>query len=291
MRKRRTRPRSMPDRRRRALQISAAALVTLLAAAAAVWSLRPHAPKLQLVAAEITTPRTFDPWSFALAPDGRRIAFVADHEGYSMLWVRDLDSVERARVDRNGRRAAALLVARRPIDRLSSRTASSRESTPRAARRERLPTHSVARLPRGDRTEPFSSPVPTRPRCARSTAAGGSVTSATAPAADSTGHRHPQYLPGGRQFLFFVGGPNAVRGVYLGSLDSPDATRLLASDTPGSLRVSRLAAVRSRWSTPGAIVRSCAPDTQRRADHRCGFGGRRARSPAPARFRLQMREC
>ena len=81
-----------PDRRRRALQISAAALVTLLAAAAAVWSLRPHAPKLQLVAAEITTPRTFDPWSFALAPDGRRIAFVADHEGYSMLWVRDLGS-------------------------------------------------------------------------------------------------------------------------------------------------------------------------------------------------------
>ena len=80
----------LPNRRRRALQISAAALVALLAFT--VWSLRPHTAKLQFVAAEITTPRTFDPWSFALAPDGRRIAFVADHDGYSMLWVRDLDS-------------------------------------------------------------------------------------------------------------------------------------------------------------------------------------------------------
>ena len=65
-------------------------------------------------------------------------------------------------------------------------------------------------------------------------AAGGSVTSATAPAVASTGHRHPHYLPGGRQFLFFAGGPNAVRGVYLGSLDSLDATRLLVSDTQGA---------------------------------------------------------
>ena len=44
--------------------------------------------------------------------------------------------------------------------------------------------------------------------------AGGNVEAATAPAADSTGHRHPQFLPGGRQFLFFVGGPDArARGV------------------------------------------------------------------------------
>ncbi len=51
---------------------------------------------------------------------------------------------------------------------------------------------------------------------------------------ESTGHRHPQFLPGGRQFLFFVGGPDAVRGVYLGSLGSPEVTRLLASDTQGA---------------------------------------------------------
>ena len=41
---------------------------------------------------EITTPRTSDPWSFALSPDGRRLAFVADHEGQPTLWVRALDA-------------------------------------------------------------------------------------------------------------------------------------------------------------------------------------------------------
>jgi WD40 repeat protein len=60
------------------------------------------------------------------------------------------------------------------------------------------------------------------------------VKAATVPAAESTGHRHPQFLPGGRQFLFFAGGPEAIRGVYLGSLDSSNAIRLVASDTQGA---------------------------------------------------------
>ena len=46
--------------------------------------------------------------------------------------------------------------------------------------------------------------------------------------------KHPQFLPGARQFLFFVGGTDAVRGVYLGALGSPDVTRLVASDTQGA---------------------------------------------------------
>ena len=57
---------------------------------------------------------------------------------------------------------------------------------------------------------------------------------ATTPAAESTGHRHPQFLPGGRQFLFFAGGPDAVRGVYVGQLGSSEAKRLLASDSQGT---------------------------------------------------------
>ena len=86
----------------------------------------------------------------------------------------------------------------------------------------------------GTRAEPSSFPVPAVPALSRVNDAGGNVEAATAPAADSTGHRHPQFLPGGRQFLFFVGGPDGVRGVYLGSLESSDVTRLVASDTQGS---------------------------------------------------------
>src|SRR4029077_8958292 len=80
-----------------------------------------------------------------------------------------------------------------------------------------------------DGTILFSSPPV--PALRRVNAAGGNVEAATSPAAESTGHRHPAFLPGGRQFLFFAGGPDAVRGVYLGTLDSSKVTRLLASDS------------------------------------------------------------
>ena len=79
--------------------------------------------------------------------------------------------------------------------------------------------------------EPFCSPSTPIPALRRVSAAGGSVEPATSPVVGSTGHRHPQFLPGGRQFLFFVGGPDPVRGVYLGTLGSAQVTRLLASDT------------------------------------------------------------
>ena len=83
-----------------------------------------------------------------------------------------------------------------------------------------------------DGTILFSSTA--SPSLRRVNAAGGAVQVETTPAAESTGHRHPQFLPGGRQFLFFVGGPDAVRGVYLGALGSSDVTRLVASDTQGA---------------------------------------------------------
>jgi hypothetical protein len=46
-------------------------------------------------------------------------------------------------------------------------------------------------------------------------------------------HRFPVFLPGGRQFVFFATGIEAVRGVYLGSLDSPDITRITDADALG----------------------------------------------------------
>jgi eukaryotic-like serine/threonine-protein kinase len=222
-----------PNRRRRALRASAAALITLLASAVAAWLLWPVAPKLPLVAAEITTPRTFDPWSFALAPDGRRIAFVADHDGYSMLWVRDL-STSSARV------LAGTQGARRPFWSPDSRSIgyfanSDLKRIDAAGGSARTIAYALGGTTAAwglDGTILFSGTD--APALRRVNAAGGSVASATAPSVESTGHRHPYFLPGGRQFLFFAGGPNAVRGVYLGSLDSREATRLLASDTQGA---------------------------------------------------------
>jgi serine/threonine protein kinase len=41
---------------------------------------------------EIVTPATSDPFSFALSPDGRKLAFVAGDATTKMLWLRSLDS-------------------------------------------------------------------------------------------------------------------------------------------------------------------------------------------------------
>jgi hypothetical protein len=69
------------------------------------------------------------------------------------------------------------------------------------------------------------------PALQRVRAAGGPVETVSTPTAESTGYHHPRFLQGGRQFLFFASGPEAVRGVYLGSLESPQATRLLPSES------------------------------------------------------------
>jgi Tol biopolymer transport system component len=46
-------------------------------------------------------------------------------------------------------------------------------------------------------------------------------------------HRFPQFLPGGRQFLFYAQGTPETAGIYLGSLGSSETKRLAAADTAG----------------------------------------------------------
>jgi Tol biopolymer transport system component len=158
---------------------------------------------------------------------------VADHEGQPTLWVRALDAA-------GARVLPGTEGARRPFWSPDSRSIGffagselkrieARGGSPQTVSYA-LGGTSAAWGPDG--TILFSSTA--APSLRRVNAAGGSVEAATRPAAESTGHRHPQFLPGGREFLFFVGGPDAVRGVYLGDLGSSDVTRLVASDTQGA---------------------------------------------------------
>src|SRR5262249_32854797 len=50
-------------------------------------------------------------------------------------------------------------------------------------------------------------------------------------------HSFPAFLPGGRQFLFHSRGASEVQGIYIGSLDSPETTRLVATDRPPGVYV------------------------------------------------------
>jgi hypothetical protein len=56
---------------------------------------------------------------------------------------------------------------------------------------------------------------------------------ATTLEARQSNHRFPRFLPDGRRFLFYVQGAEDVRGIYLGSLDSPMIQRVAAADVAG----------------------------------------------------------
>ena len=217
-----------------------AALTVVLAIGSGVLLIRraPETPEMRVV--DIATPWTSDPSSFALSPDGRRLAFVGDHQGQPTLWLRPLDAAEEAQP------LAGTQGARRPFWSPDGRSIGffAFSELKRIDADGGVPqtiTSIIAGTAAawGDAgTILFSgrmartiSPSPTG--LLRVNAAGGESETVTRPAAQSS-HQYPQFLPDHRQFLFFVDGDDAVRGVYLGSLDSTETTRLVASDSQGA---------------------------------------------------------
>jgi Tol biopolymer transport system component len=158
---------------------------------------------------------------------------VADHEGQPTLWVRSLDAA-------GTQPLPGTTGARRPFWSPDSRSIGFfAGSDLKRIEARGGPALTIASVVAGttaawapDGTILFSST--TSPSLRRVNAAGGAVEVATRPEAHSSGHGHPQWLPGGREFLFYVGGSDAVRGVYVGSLDSSEVMRLLAADTQAS---------------------------------------------------------
>ncbi|HEU4686927.1 MAG TPA: hypothetical protein VFS23_01125, partial [Vicinamibacterales bacterium] len=230
------------NRRVRLLVLTSVGLaVALIAALVVVWRTLSSVGDLRV--AEITTPRTHDLWSFALSPDGRQLAFVADHQGQPTLWVRALDSPEARPLPGTQR-------ARRPFWSPDNRSIGffADSQMKRIEARGGAPQVITSALGEStaawgpDDTILFSSA--TAPVLRRVNSNGGPVQPATAATPDSTGHRYPQFITGTSRFLFFAGGPENVRGVYLGALGSLEATRLLASDAQGEYRSGRLWFVR-----------------------------------------------
>jgi Tol biopolymer transport system component len=205
-------------------------------AVAATYLRAPALPPEERIV-DISTPWTSDPLSFALSPDGRRLAFVGDYHGQPTLWVRSLAAAE-------AQPLPGTQGARRPFWSPDSRSIGFFAYTdlkridagggaPQMVTSIMAGT-SAAWNSAGDVL--FSgimsrslSPNPTG--LLRVNAAGGRSEIATRPATPSTSHRYPQFLPDGRHFLFYAGGADDARGVYLGSLDSSASTRLLASDS------------------------------------------------------------
>jgi len=221
----------------RQLEWLLAGLAAVFAIGFAVLFLRPipGAPDVRIV--DITTTWTFDPLSFALSPDGRRLAFVGDYQGQPTLWVRSLDAAE-------ARPLPGTQGARRPfwspdsrsigffafteLKRIDTRGGAPRPITEIIAGTAGAWGTGGKILFSGIMSRTIS-PSPTG--LLQVNEEGGPSGIATRPPTPSVWHRYPQFLPGARRFLFFSDGTSDERGVYLGSLDSTDATRLVASDS------------------------------------------------------------
>ncbi len=215
-----------------AVAIAIAALVFVYFRGAASANL----PEMRV---EIQTPATDDPRSFALSPDGRKLAYVATTDSQSRLWVRQLAATK----------AQALTIteggAAYPFWSPDSRYIGffSGGKIKRIDAAGGLPqTLTDAKSGRGATWNEdgviLFSPGPAG-ALLRVTASGGDGVAVTKLEPWQAGHRFPWFLPDGRHYLYYAEGspekpgPGAIGSIYLGSLDSGEYKRLTAADTAG----------------------------------------------------------
>jgi eukaryotic-like serine/threonine-protein kinase len=169
----------------------------------------------------IDTPEGSDPYYFALSPDGRR--FVYSFEG--RLWIRSLEQDE-------GRVLMGTQGAQMPFWSPDSRSIGFlAEGSLKRIDLDSGFVRSLAGAPnprRGawspDGTILFGASAGPLMRVS---ADGGDVRPATTLLPGQSSHRWPVFLPGGRRFLFLSLGSADVRGIYVGSLDANEITRLV----------------------------------------------------------------
>jgi Tol biopolymer transport system component len=231
-------------RRRERLAWAVAAVAGLALAALAVTTamlVRRAALELLQTRFEINTPASDNPASLALSSDGRQVAYVArDADGMTRLWVRPLDQVTaRPLAGTEGAffpfwapdgRALGFFAAGRlkRIDTADGAIQVLAEASGWGGTWSRAGVIVYAPLAGGPLW--------------RIAASGGQPEAVTRMAPDVINHCWPQFLPDGRHFLFYlVAGPDQS-GVYLGTLDGGEPTRVLTLDTS------------ARYVAPGRLV-------------------------------------
>ena len=178
---------------------------------------------------DIATPPTSDPVSIALSPDGRKVLFVADIDGHPRLWIRDLNAGTAQPLAKTEDAAYPFWS---PTGRSIGFFANGQ------LLRLDLDGGAVTRLAaaalgrggswNGDGTILFTATA--LGGLLRVADRGGPVTVATTLTPQQAAHMFPCFLPGGRQFLFFVAATPDIAGVYVGSLDSSDVRRIADAD-------------------------------------------------------------
>jgi eukaryotic-like serine/threonine-protein kinase len=220
-----------PGRRRleRVLWISSLAAVSMIAAAAFIWTSRGTPPAGEM-RVEISTPATDSSETLAISPDGQKIVFAAGPPGRSLLWLRSLDSLSARPLagtdNANGlfwspdSRTVAFF-AQGKLKRIDIEGGSARV----------LADAGNARGGTWNRDGVILfAPNPAGPLF-RVSATGGQPSAVTRiDAAQQISHRFPKFLPDGSHFLYYVQGSRESNGVYVGALDGSSTPRLFDAD-------------------------------------------------------------
>ncbi|MGH9257651.1 MAG: protein kinase domain-containing protein [Vicinamibacterales bacterium] len=213
-----------------ALGAIAALTIGVLAIPATLY-LRRAVPEPVVTRLDVVTPPTSDAFSFALSPDGRQLAFVANGEKASQLWLRPLDQVTaQPLAGTEGASFPFWAPDGRAIGFFADGKLKRIGLTGGA-----LQELADAPYPRGG-TWNADGVIVFAPSIAdalmRVAATGGSVAPVTRLAAGQGSHRWPQSLPDGRRFLFLMAtGQPETQGVYVGSLDGGEPIRVMPAET------------------------------------------------------------
>jgi Tol biopolymer transport system component len=231
-----TAPRPVSRRRGIVWLLSGAAVAAVAAIGVVGWLAWPSAPAGEL-RLDIATPPAADAYSFALSPDGRRIAFVAGGAtGPLQLWTRAFDSATAAPLpNTNG----AVYPFWSPDGQSIGFFAGGK------LKRVELsggPPIILADAPAGRGgswsvdgqilfTQNASGPISVV------SASGSSARTVTSLEPGDGGHLSPMWHLDGRRFLFYLhSGDPDKRGTYLASLDRPNRARLIANDGTAEFR-------------------------------------------------------
>jgi Tol biopolymer transport system component/predicted Ser/Thr protein kinase len=217
----------------------AALLFVGLALAVTGYVLRAPQPRRAVRVSLLAPPNaSFQPFDFALSPDGTKLAFVATGpNGRPQLWVRSLDSTTGQPLA--GTEGAGFPFWSPDSHQIGFFASGKIKRTDAAGGAVQLITDAAEG--RGGAWSPDGTIVfapSTAEPLLRVPASGGVATPLTSidSSRSETSHRWPWFLPDGRHFIFLVrtgGGVVAKKpeesgnGIYVSSLDSPDRRQLL----------------------------------------------------------------